>query len=257
MQKKLSKPAKQKIDEFLNLALGEKTVQCPYFNNRRNKVRGGVKAKVGKGSPKDIIHEAKIELKKEGISLKKLTKSELKKFLVDSNLGVDCSAFVFYILKEELQASKNKNLTQELDFSDKNLLRRVISWFRPITNINVELLGNEKNSKKINLADIKPADLIFIKKFGPENSRDHILIIHKVDYKQEKLEKIYYTHSFRWDKEGKYDHGVRQGEILVNNTDKKLTKQTWLEKGKKKEYNEALQEAEEGKVELRRLKILD
>ncbi len=68
--KLISKPALDTIDQYLHFKVG--TAQCavPYFNNRHKRQRAGLRAAIGKGSPKEIFDEVEIVGMKEKISLK-------------------------------------------------------------------------------------------------------------------------------------------------------------------------------------------
>lgn len=256
MKKTLTKPALEIIEGYKNLPLGDCKVKCPYFNNKRQKQRAGVKSKVGKGTPNEIQQEAKILVKKQGVELSSLTYEQIQQFLVDNNLGIECSGYAYHILNEEIQVRKDKKLKSVLDFSMKGFIRRFISRVRPVTNTNVELLSNPNNSKKIKLTQIKPADFISIKNFGPDKNRNHILLIKEVEYEHSEPKIITYTHSFRWSKEGKYKHGVRDGTIKIQNLKQGLLDQQWLEKDKKNKKNETYRTAQKGILQIRRLNIL-
>ena len=256
-EKTLSQPAREMIKSYSNLDIGSKPVACTYFNNRRTKVRGGVRAKVGKGSPEEIKKEAKISAKKEGLNLEQKSAKNIKEFLVEKNIGVDCSAFAYYVLNAEVKAKKQESLKENINFPNKNWLRKLIIKFRTIENINTEVLSHPQNSTGLELVRVKPGDFVSILKSGQDNDRDHILVIHKVKYKQEKLQKIHYTHSFRWSSDGEYNHGIKKGKILIKDIDKSLLQQEWIEKSKKNKNNETYQRAKNAEIlSLRRLNIL-
>ena len=56
----LSPKAGQIIDKYFNLPFaGVLGVRCPYFNNARRNLRGQLRGLVGKGTPEEIVEEAK------------------------------------------------------------------------------------------------------------------------------------------------------------------------------------------------------
>lgn len=249
---KLSPEARKIINDYLTLPFSDRTVNAPYFNNQRTKVRAALRVLIGKGSPQDIVEEAHLISLRDRIDLKKLNNTELKKFLVDHNLGVDCSALTYYILDAENRARGFGSLAKKLKFSQvKNLLRKILIKFRPIENANVATLADEKNSQAVTLTEIQPGDLIILWRTRTDHLLNHILMVHEVDNK-----KISYTHSFRWSKEGTYDHGVRQGTIIINDPTKPLVEQIWEEKKQTGENNETLKHVRMAEnVEIRRFKF--
>jgi len=253
MEQELTLSAQNIIDSFLKLDIAGTEVHCPYFNNRRQKVRGGLKVNIGKGSPSEIKEEVKIKAKKQNINLENLNKTELKKFMVDNNLGIDCSAFAYYVLNEHCKDKTDKNLANQLSFASKGLIRKIISHFRPIINTDVKLLAHPNNSKLVELRQVQPGDFIAIQNYGPRNDKDHIAIIYSVKYEESpKLLKC--THSFQWNSEGQYGGGVRKFDIKIEDINKSVDQQIWNEKEKKNEDNEtyqAVQSAEE--VDVKRL----
>lgn len=80
MNTELSQLAQSIIYNYLHVPIGSRCV-CPYFNNRRSKIRGGLRALVGKGSPEDIKEEVEILSLKEKKDLHKCT-SQLRRTLV-------------------------------------------------------------------------------------------------------------------------------------------------------------------------------
>jgi len=138
------------INHYLNLKIADKTVTCPYFNNRHNQIRGALAVLIGKGSPKDIEEEVQIISLKERMDLNNLPAEKIKEFLVENNLGVDCSGFVYHILDALTQDAKHKKLKQIIHFPlAKSVVRKMIAKLRPAENCGVTTLAHESNSKKI------------------------------------------------------------------------------------------------------------
>ncbi len=258
---KLSPVAEQTIYNYLNLPFsGISGVRCPYFNNARLGQRGQLKVLIGKGSPEEIVEEAKIisiQYRKGLFNKNGLCNIHsdhpaphkqaecMRQFLVDSNLGVDCSGFVTNVLRAHFIKTKKVDLAKKLFIADKtNLWRRFIARLRPVEQIDVNVLANEKNSETVNdLARIKPADLIIMLKTGPNKNHNHVLLVTETEEN-----KIKYAHARAWSGEGKYGHGVSEGVITITNPDQGLLAQTWEEKNRANENNETYLEAKQAEI---------
>lgn len=254
----LSQPAQTIIEKYMHLAFGgTSSIACPYYNNKRQKVRGALRVLVGKGSADEIIEEATLMALREKIHLSSLSAEQLNQFLVDHNLGIDCSALSYYILSAEVSARTHKQLKNILRFPQtKNPLRLLIRALRKVENTDVTVLADDKNSSIIPLDDAQAGDFIAILETGSDFARNHIVTIHEVEVHNNKPTRIHYTHSLQWSTDGKYTHGIRQGSIdIIDN--KPLLEQSWLEQGKSGNENETFKRAKEAKrVELRRLNCL-
>jgi len=258
LEETLSQPALAIVKKYLELPFSNKKVNCPYFNNSRHKVRGGFRATVGKGLPEEIVEEAIIESLKQKIDLEKLNDEQIKKFLVDNNLGIDCSALAYYILQEELKFKKNKKIIKQIIFPNtKNPFRKLINHLRPAENVSVQILSHPQNSQIIKLSEIKPGDLLIMNETGLDNKINHILIITKIKYQNNQPQNITYLHSFRWRTDGLYDHGVRKGVIEIIDNSENLLNQKWLENEKENNENETYLHAKMAKkLFIKRLKAL-
>lgn len=263
----LSPIAEKTIYDYLNLPfMGVSGVRCPYFNNARLGQRGQLKVLIGKGTPAEIVEEAKIisiQYKKDVFDKNGIfnvhidhpaehEKAEcIRQFMVDNNLGVDCSGFVTNVLQQHFQETKNIDLAKKLFVtSKKNFLRWIISRLRPVEQISVAVYADEKNTTVVNnLRIIQPGDLIIMLKTGPNKNHNHILLIEEIEEN-----KIKYAHARVWSSEGKYGHGVAQGVITITDPEKKLLEQVWEEKEKTNEQNETYLEAKQAEVlEIRRI----
>lgn len=264
----LSPGAQKILNEYLNLPFpGVDGVRCPYFNNARLRQRAQLRVLVGKGTPKEIVEEAQI------ISLQyhaglfdktgacclhgehehKVVPEEIRKFLIDHNLGIECSGFVTQILRAHFKETKSVDIAQKFfKVPVKNFLRFVISKLRPIENISVKTYSDDRNTKVVkSLQDIQVGDVIVLLGIKTDSGRNHILLI------TENLnDKIKYVHARTWVSEGKYGHGVAEGEIEVIKPAGNLIEQNWLELGKSGNENETLREAlAADSVEVRRIII--
>jgi len=253
----LSPQALQIINNYLTLPFPNKHISCPYFNNRRIKLRGGLRVVVGKGTPQDIVEETNILSLREKINLNNLTDVELKKFLIDYHLGIDCSGLVYHILDTEMKAQNKGSLQKVLKRPwFKNPLRKLLVKLRPIENTGVGTFNHEVNSTEINLKDARPGDFIILMGAGIKQDYNHILLIHETEHHQDnlkpenyKLKAISYIHSFQYPTDGQYNHGVRQENIEITDINKPLLEQNWSEP-QMKDYAKTAKE-----MKIKRLKI--
>lgn len=267
----LSPKAEQLINDYLNLPFkGLFGVRAPYYNNARGRERGQLRVLVGKGLPHEIVEEAQIIsiqyhaglFTKEGdCCLHEAhdgTSAELvRKFLIDNNLGIECSGFVTHVLNAHYKEAKNVTLTKKMRIVSKQLiLRWFISKLRPVENINVKTYTHEKNSRRVigedigyNYDSLLPGDVVIMLETGPNNKRNHILVITNIV-----KNKIEYAHARAWTSEGQYGHGVARGTITITKPNGTLLDQEWTEKELTGEKNETLWEAKLAKtLEIRRL----
>lgn len=252
----LSPQALATIDQYLHFAVGPASVAVPYYNNRRNKVRAGLRVTVGKGSLSEIQEEVDIICLKGYIKKETLTEESAKKLLVDNGIGIDCSGLVYYVLNSEYQAVKKGSLKSHIRFPKTfNLFRALIRRWRVIENINVELLASDLNSQVIALSDVMPGDLITIIDAGYAGTVDHVMLVESVEKAGDLVVNIHLVHSFAWSSDGALHHGVRRNEIHVHDISKPLLQQEWVEQGKSGKENETFKRAMEAKrVEIRRMK---
>lgn len=267
--------AQQLINDYLNLPCGDVPgIRCPYLNNARLGQRGQLRALVGKGTPKEIIEEANIisTQYKAGIfdhkthkclceehSGKQFTPDEIRKFLIDHKLGIECSGFVTHVLNKHFQETTKINLLKKLHIvSPAKIFRWLISRLRPVENISVRTYADDRNTSVVandavgwDYQKINPADVITILETGPRHSYNHIILI-----TENKNNILSYVHARAWPSEGPYGHGVTEGKIKINNPGKSLREQEWIEKEKTGSENGTFQEIlQANKVEIRRIKL--
>lgn len=239
----LSENAKSVIEKYLKLPLGEGCA-APYFNNARKRIRGGLRALVGKGSPDEIAEEARMFAIKDRISLEKMPSVMLTKFLVDHNIGIDCSGLAYHILGAEVKARKNKKMSFVVA-PYSGMKRKIRHFFRPAENTGVSTFSHKQNSFEMGAAEAKPGDFISI--FEYDKTRNHMMIVEKVA-RNEKETKIEYVHAVAYSEDGVYNHGVRRGEIIIKNGEK-IIDGDWKERN----LLSAAKKAKE--INLRRLNI--
>ncbi|OGH69464.1 MAG: hypothetical protein A2754_00815 [Candidatus Magasanikbacteria bacterium RIFCSPHIGHO2_01_FULL_47_8] len=270
----LSAKAQQTIQNYLNLPFpGLANVRCPYFNNAKLGQRGQLRVLIGKGTPQEIVEEAQIVSIQYRAGLfdktgscclhnehtgEPISAEDIRRFLIDHNIGIECSGFVTQVLRQEYLATKGFDFTKKIYItSPTKIFRWLIAKLRPVENISVKTYADNKNTKKIldstkhNYNDIEPGDLIVMLDTGPNNKRNHIAL---VTSKNDRT--INYVHARAWSSEGKYDHGVTAGKIVITAPEKNLLEQEWIEKDRAGETNETYLEAKQAKVlEIRRIKL--
>lgn len=187
----------------------------PYFNNRRTPVRGALPVQIGKGSPKEIHEEIEFLIKKNKLDANSI---DIRKLLVESNIGIDCSGFTYHVLRKT-----NYSFPYAGGF-----FRKIIAKFRPVTNIDVKTFAHDSNSKLTPLRDVLPGDIITLVGNG-DASRNHIVVIDQIEYQNELPSVIHYVHSIAIPEDGQFNHGFHEGKIEVINVDKPLTDQVWSE----------------------------
>ncbi|MCX6782263.1 MAG: hypothetical protein NTW66_04065 [Candidatus Magasanikbacteria bacterium] len=270
----LSPKAEKLINDYFNLPFeGLSGIRCPYFNNTRRRARGQLRGLIGKGTPEEIVEEAKIIstqyrhniFDKDGFCCIHAAHSDeeknddVRKFLIDNDLGIDCSGFISQALIAHYKETKNINIAKNFYFWPlKNFWRRLVARLRPVENMSVSVIAKDENSLKIadgretyDWSKLQPADLIFMMETGPNKKRNHILII-----EDNEGSIIKYAHSRAWSSDGKYGHGVARGVIRITKLAGNMLDQTWEEQGKTNDENETYREASEAKIfEVRRIKI--
>lgn len=221
---KLSESADQVINEYLKLPIGGKEVVCPYHINKR-KERVGLRALVGKGDPGEIVKEVKVWAKLKDFDLFKATPDQIRQFMVDRSIGIDCSGFIVHLLGYILKTERKKRLWQYMKFSDNSLIARVRRSFRPIENLGANTLTNLDNCIEVkDINKVLPGDLIRSK--GLVKNSHHVIIVYSVTKDGEKVSEIEYVHSRM---HYGNNNGIAFGKILISDTKLPLEKQKWTE----------------------------
>lgn len=209
-------------------APGAATCSVPYFNNKTVRARGALRAYVGKGSPKDIYEEVTACLTKEHVETAVLTGESLKKYLTDKNIGLDCSGLAYYILNAENEERGKGHLDKHLHFTNcGGLFGKIRCALRPVENCSVATFVDNKNSKPVALKDIQPGDMITM--ISNTTDRDHVLVVHQIEYQNFLPIKIHYTHTIAYPEDGVYGTGLRQSTIEIVNPDKNILDCLWSE----------------------------
>jgi hypothetical protein len=249
---KISDRARTMIDAYLSLPIGAKP-NCPYFNNRRRKIRGSLRVVKGKGTPAELAEECEIDAKLSRVKIAELSTDKLKEFLIANDLGIDCSGFAYHVLNSLSQEKNGKNIQNYIKTLRAGFVGALISRLRPAENIGVSTFAHEKNSSPIKITDAKPGDVIVFLGTGKDKTYNHILVVTGTS-RLDSETRISYAHSYAWPSDGTTGHGVREGEILVHGDD--LLGATWKEKGVTGDENFTYESAKNAKeVSVRRLKF--
>ncbi len=88
------------------------------------------------------------------------------------------------------------------------------------------------------------------------NERDHILVVHQVDYQNMTPTFIYYTHAVAYPEDGVYGTGIKQGKIELTGSEKNILEGKWSENGGAQNTERILNRAKVSKTEIRRLNKL-
>jgi len=231
---KIPEAGQKIIDSYLEMIIGGKPIICPYYTNLK-KQRAALRVFLGKASAQEIINEANFISLKEEIDLNKLPEQRLYQFLVEHNLGIDCSGLATYILQAVYQEVKKINILKKIKIISflKNPWRWLVAWLRPIENISVRILADDKNSFLINdFQKIKPGDMLL------RHNLRHVYLITKVKKENNQIKKLVYVHAPRPKQRDYFGPGVFQNTIL-------------LEKSNLNELSEKMND----KVLIRRLKF--
>ncbi len=135
-----------------------------------------------------------------------------------------------------------------------------IARLRPAENLGVNSFSDKRNSTAIKASEARPGDIITFIGTGKDGLYNHILVITGVEQGSgpngmaDGDIRISYAHSYAWPSDGLYNHGVREGDILVHGDD--LLGGTWKEKGETGANNYTYESARNAKVvSVRRLKF--
>lgn len=228
--KTLSNRALSVIDQYLHFSYGPAVCSVPYFNNRTVRARAALRANVGKGSPKDILDEVQDLCVKNHVDPAALSDETLKKLLADNNLGVDCSAFAFYVLNAESAERGKGALDKHIHFVNcHGVAGKIMCALRPVENCDVATLAHGKNSAVVPLRDVRPGDLITMLGSAEADERNHVLVVHQVEYQNFVPYKLHYSHAAAYPEDGLYNTGIRQGTIEILDPARPITDGRWQE----------------------------
>lgn len=253
--KVISQSARDAINHYKNFQVGQAVCSVPYYNNRVAGKRGGLRVEVGKGSPKEIYDEIQHRALEEKVDIKLFDPEMLKKFLVNSNLGIDCSGFAYHVLNEEILNRGKGTLDKHLSFPlSKGIFGKIKSKMRPVENAGVEVFAHNKNSTAVSFKEIEPGDIITMLGGPEDGERNHILVVSQVEYQNFVPTTIHYVHAIAWPTDGQYGHGIHEGKIEILDPNKNILEQQWTENGKMGEENYTFSRAKKSVTEIRKLR---
>jgi hypothetical protein len=254
MRYTLNQKIKNIILEYENIKVDGKSVVCPYYINTKI-VKGELGVLAGKGLPKEIIHEVKVWAKVKGFDIEKASDVDIREFMIQQKIGIDCSGFVVNVLNDYLKQEYGKQLMNFLRFPNNSFVDRLRRFLRPIENIGANLLTSDINTHKIeNYNDVRPGDLIRAK--GTQANAHHVALITDVELDGVgNVINFEYVHSHRFYGKG---NGIRRGKICLLDKNLSLEHQKWDDIGEDG-INYFLQDylIEKEDNGIRRLKFLD
>jgi hypothetical protein len=219
------------INAYMNLPLGGKAVPCPYHMNVI-KERVGLRVLVGKGDPSEIVQEVKVWSKIKDFDLEKATISQIREFMIERSIGIDCSGFVVHVLGYVIKKFLNKRLANILKYENNDILCLIKRKLRPVENIGANTLTSLENCEPItDMNKILPGDFVRLK--GKVTNSHHILLITRVIKHDGFVVEVEYAHSSKYYED---ENGVKFGRIQITNLDKPMEKQNWLEIKRGKNY---------------------
>ena len=268
--KTLSPSALSTIDDYIRFTIGAAVCSVPYFNNNSAKRRASLSVFVGKGSPREIHEEVESILMMIRTSPGSFTSESLKKILTESGIGIDCSGFAYHILNAECESRGEKSLSSHLKLTQvTGIFSKITAFTNPVRHVGVRTFAHEANSRSITLSEIQPGDIITMLAGPDEKDRNHILVVHEVEYRDVQRAptanttpsssrsipvKIYYSHSVAYPTDGKYSTGIKQGVIEISDITKPITEARWIENRMEGSDNLMYVRAHKSITDLRRLK---
>lgn len=201
------------LDQFFALEIiPGKKVRIPYWRNKFFKSRGRIQGSFGgKGTPAQIKQATLKKARQTRIDLNKMTPFQIRSFMRQKRIGLDCSGFAFQVLNF-LKPGFYKGLKKARGISPN-----------PIRRFNTKVLTSDQNSQPVKKTkNIKVGDLIPVS--FSNGKIDHVLIVVETSGKE-----IIYAHSSKKTK----ITGSHLGRIKIIDPSLGLEKQQWLEKTKK------------------------
>jgi len=215
---------RQLINHYFNLKIGPHQIVCPYFQNITRKRAAPVYA--GKGLPEEIEKEAKKIFRQEFLA--QVDSQQLRLYLIQADLGIDCSGLATNILASFLKEKGLKPIQQAFKYPSVNPFRQLIFQLRPRSNLSAFILTHPLNTTLVkDLNQVRPGDLLKI-------SHHHVALVTEVEIdKQKEITSFRYLHSTS---DYLDQQGVRQGKIILSQKGKPLEKQKWLERYRGKNW---------------------
>jgi hypothetical protein len=208
------------IESYVMLKLANRHVVAPYFMNEPG--RKGRRVSVGKGTARALERETIRLAKRHRLELQSATSDQIRQFMIDHKLGIDCSGLVAWILYEILREKNGQSLWRTIKFSGSLPRRKLARHLRPVENISARLLTGPRNAVVIrDLRDVRPGDLI------RSLNGNHVILITEVGFDDHNVP-VYlrYVNSTEW---SGVKYGVRFGLIDIIAPHKNILAQTWID----------------------------
>lgn len=219
------------LENYLMLPFNRFRIVCPYWANDLSKSIKGPFS--GKGTPRQIVTTSYKRARKLGRDLDQLNKRELKEFLEDNRIGIDCSGFVFHLLNT-LDKERNGD-----GIARKYLKNVKIPAWRASWKINADTLSSTKFTRAIKLKNVTSGDVIRLL------AGKHVAFVVEV-----RANSITYAHCSNYSSV----RGCHLGTIIIKDWEKDLQFQDWQElTGNKNNYKDLTYFPERGDS-IRRLK---
>jgi len=201
------------LNDFFNLeVIPGKKARVPYWRNRfsHKKLRRIQGPFGGKGTPSQIRRATLRKAEQTGVDLRKLTPAQIRAFMRQKRIGLDCSGFAFQILNF-LRPGFWAGLRKAPGTSNN-----------PIIRFSAKALTSKENTIAVEkTVNIRPGDMIPMSFFG--KGIDHLLVVVENNGRE-----IVYAHS----SSRTTNNGPHLGKIKITNPKLKIKSQKWLEKTK-------------------------
>ncbi len=250
------------MDGYVRCNIGSATCAVPYFNNKSSSSRAALRTYIGKGDPRSIIDEARAQMIKSHISPDTLDGPSLKRLLIEAGLGIDCSGLAYHILDAESRATGHDALSKRISYVNcSGIISKMRCALRPVENCDVATLADETNSGAIDLAHVLPGDMMIMlgarsddPATATQPDRDHMLVIHRVDYHDDTPSILHYVHAIAYPEDGIYGTGARTGTIEIVDPSRSILKASWIEEGRTGDDNRIFARAKGSETSIRRLR---
>lgn len=208
------------IEGYTSLSLGGKKVIAPYFMNEPG--RRGRRVSVGKGTAKELENETKRLAKKFSFNLDAASAEQIRNFMVDHKLGIDCSGLVAWASHAFALENSGRSLWSGIVFNGNPIRVRIAKHLRPVENISARLLTDKTNANTIHdLLAVRPGDIV------RSLNGNHVLLIVEVGRNKQK-DPVYfkYVNSTEF---GGVKYGVRYGLIKISDPAQTILEQDWVD----------------------------
>ena len=218
--KTLPASAQRIVARYTNLPIGNKTIVTPYFMNEKGKK--GNRVFIGKGTSQEIKQTTEKLASQNKFDVYAASEEQIRSFMINQELGIDCSGFIAWTLNELTKEKFNKPIWKVLEFSMLPLAGQLKRYLRPVENISVKVLTHASNSDTIkDLRQIRVGDML------RALNGHHILLISEIEYdKQHTPIRFKYVNSTEY-KNKKY--GIREGLVEIKDINKYLVEQKWID----------------------------